>query len=589
MKTKFFLASMVMLAGLSSCQKLERELSTDFTEDQVITSYNRTSFLLNSVYGDLREGYSDVSGAMMASATDEAEHARELDPVQRVNIGDWSATSNPDDVWSHYYKAIRKANYFLELDKRRVNLDLYKTDLSLFRQRSSELVRWNYEARFLRAFFYFELVKRYGGVPLITQTLGTDATSGMTRSSLATCVKFITDECDSVINAKIPGVNTNDNPGVQSIPLQYVDIEARDIGRVGTGMALALKSRVLLYAASNLFNSPSAWAGSYAKPEFISFTDVSPAARQQRWLAAANAAEAVINAYGGNPTLGNYDQLFGTGNHKVLENIFVRRNAASSGFEQNNWPVGFANGSGKTNPSQNLVDAYEVKVNSTTSVMFNWADPVHKAAPYANRDPRLALSIAVNQSNLSTENNYNRKLEMYIGGQDASPKPNATKTGYYIRKYINSTPASSSIHNWVFIRMAEIFLNYAEAKNELGDFATARTYINKVRTRPGVDMPQLNVAENDTRDKILQSIIRERQVEFAFEDHRAWDARRWMLGPDILGSTIRGVNITRTGSLDTYAPFNLESRNFVATKMYLYPIPQSEILKSSGLVQNPGW
>lgn len=607
MKNKIYYSLLGTAFFLFACQKLDREIVTDLSKDQIEASYERTSQLLNGVYVELQEGFLTIGGnAMMASATDEAEHTQENSSVQNFNNGSWNAINNPNNVWPAYFRAIRRANLFLEsADK--VNLDLFKLDPSpsqqaIFRQRAYEVARWKYEARFLRAFFYFELVKRYGGVPLLTKTVGTEVVATTKRNTLEECMKFIVDECDSVINVTIPGTDVNRTP--TQIPLRYITNEL-ELGRIGRGAAMALKSRALLYAASDLFNTPS-WAGGYPNPEFISLPSTT-VSRTQRWQAAANAALDLINAYSalgvgnGTPSLGNtYPNQFNANSFNQTDIIFARRNTASNSFEQANFPIGLQGRSG-TNPSQNLVDAYEIRQGAAgvtqTAVAFDWNNPVHVTNIYASgtganaRDPRLDFSIAVNNKQLVNTAGFNRVLEIFSGGLDGKPIADATKTGYYIKKYINNTPTATAVHSWNYFRLSEIYLNYAEAVNELGDRATARTFINRVRTRTGVAMPPVP-ATIDTKLAIWQRIVQERRVEFAFEDHRAWDVRRWMIAPETLGAPIRGVDITRLATTPitfTYTPIIVENRVFDATKMYLYPIPQDDLNLAPGLKQNPNW
>jgi hypothetical protein len=150
----------------------------------------------------------------------------------------------------------------------------------------------------------------------------------------------------------------------------------------------------------------------------------------------------------------------------------------------------------------------------------------------------------------------------------------------------------NGIHSWHIFRLSEIFLNYAEAQNELGQQATARDYINRVRNRTGVTMPPVPATIN-TQPAIKDRIIQERRVEFAFEDHRAWDVRRWLIAPQTLGTPLRGVSISSSNGLPsgtmTYTPIDVENRVFVTNKMYLYPIPQTDINLATGIKQNPNW
>ncbi|MFC3559262.1 RagB/SusD family nutrient uptake outer membrane protein [Pedobacter jamesrossensis] len=597
MKNRLYHLLLVAILFLSACQKLDREIVTDLTKEQIETSYERTSQLLNAVYVELQEGFLNIGGtAMMASATDEAEHAQENSSVQNFNNGSWNSINNPNNVWPSYYRAIRRANLFLESSDN-INLDLYKLDPSgaqqaIFRQRSYEIAVWKYEARFLRAFFYFELVKRYGGVPIFKQTEGTEIVGTTKRNSLDECINFIVSECDAIINATVPGTDVDRTP--TQIPLRYTSGQL-ELGRVSRGAAMALKSRVLLYAASDLFNDPS-WAGGYSNPELISLSS-NTTTRTQRWQAAANAALDLINAYNVSSLTNTYPNQFNAASFNQTEIIFARRNTASNSFEQANFPIGLQGKSG-TNPSQNLVDAYEIRQGTgatQTAVAFDWNNPVHVANIYTSgtgdnaRDPRLDFSIAVNNKQLINTAGFNRVLQIYNGGLDAKPIPDATKTGYYIKKYINNTPTATAVHSWNYFRLSEIYLNYAEAVNELGDLATARAYINRVRSRTGIAMPLIPATVN-TRQAVKDRIIQERRVEFAFEDHRAWDVRRWMIAPQTLGAPLRGVDI-KAISLTTfsYTPFVVENRSFDARKMYLYPIPQEDLNLAPGIKQNPNW
>jgi hypothetical protein len=601
MKSKIYYTLLTGTLIMFSCQKLDREVVTDLSKEQIEISYERVSQLLNSVYVEVQSGFTNIDGAMMASATDEAEHAQVSSDVQNFNNGSWNAISNPNNVWGAYYRGIARANLFLESTDK-INLDLFKLDPSpsqqdIFRRRAFEIERWKYEARFLRAFFYFELVKRYGGVPLLTKTVGTEVVATTKRNTLAECMKFIVDECDAVINVTIPGIDVARTP-VQ-LPIRYIFSGSEtDLGRVSRGAAMALKSRVLLYAASDLFNNPS-WAGGYSNPELISLSNTTTT-RTQRWQAASDAALELINAYG-ITTLGNtFPNQFNANSFQQSEIIYTRRSNPTNNFEIANFPIGLQGNSG-TNPSQNLVDAFEIRQGTgatQTAVDFDWNNPTHVANIYASgqganaRDPRLDFSIAVNNKQLVTAANFNRNLQMFTGGADGPPIPNATRTGYYIKKYINNAPNVTGIHSWHIFRLSEIFLNYAEAQNELNQPATARDYINRVRTRTGITMPVIPatvVAKVDIKNRIIQ----ERRVEFAFEDHRAWDVRRWMIAPETLGAALRGVRITSSNGAASgtmsYTPVEVEQRVFVANKMYLYPIPQADINLARGIIQNPNW
>jgi hypothetical protein len=568
----------LLLAGIgfTACQKLDRDFVTTIGRNEIEQSFGNVQALLNAVYSEIPDGTLYIGGAaMMASATDEAEFTAETNAVQGFNSGSWNAISNPDLVWGNYYRGIRKVNQFL-VSTGKINLDPWKLDPSpsaqaVYQTNLAAIKRWNYEARFLRAYFYFELVKRYGGVPLLNTALSLDEDfSKIKRNTLNECLQFITAECDSAA-LQLP---------LNASTLPYT--AANDLGRVTKLTALSLKSRVLLYAASDLFNTPT-WAGGYANPELISLPSGD---RTARWKAASDAAKAVIDA-SGLPTLGAYKSLFNTFNNAEI--IFTRSNAASNQFEKNNSPIGFNLGLSGNTPSQDLVDAYEVKVNATTAVKFDWNDPVMAANPYANRDPRLGFSIVTNNTSFGTPA---RNVQLWTGGLDAKPIINASKTGYYLRKYqiesLNLINNNTGVHSWIIFRYPEIFLNYAEALNEWSPGnADIKKYVDLVRTRTGVAMPPLptGLSQADMRERIRN----EKRVEFAFEDHRFWDVRRWMQGPAYFGKPLMGVDIIRNadGSFK-YTPVKVEDRAF-SPKMYLYPIPQGELNIAKSLIQNPLW
>ena len=332
---------LVAVLFISACSdNLDPEVFPGLTEEQVFKSYENTMARVNALYTYLPNGlayskYGD-NNAMMASACDEAEHTLETNAIQKFNTGAWNAIDNPDNAWTNNFNGIYAANLFLA-NSDNVNLDYLKYDQSKQDQYETYLKNLHlakYQARFLRAFFYFELIKRYGGVPILKKplSLGTDFTS-IKRNTLSECVKFIVDECDAV---------------ALELPVKYE--QDNDLGRATKGAALALKSRVLLYAASDLFNDPS-WAGGYSHPELISMTD--DKTREERWQAAAEAADAVIRLSGsGYSLLKDYPNIFKAPDvYNSSEIILVRRLAASNGFEKNNYPIGYDLGNSGTAPT----------------------------------------------------------------------------------------------------------------------------------------------------------------------------------------------------------------------------------------------
>lgn len=567
MNMKHNIFATLFLVLLYSCS-LDPELSFEITPDQASVNYDYAKNRATGMYSPLKKGFQYMGDAMMAAATDEAEFVRPWENIQNFNKGNWNQFANPDDVWAYYFEAIRRTNVFLA-DCDNVNLDRWKNDPSetaqiIYAQKVKEVGFWKLEARFLRAYYHFELMKRYGGIPIMVEAISKDDTySEIKRDPLQDVADFIITECEELADPE------NGLPDVYDLP-------ADNLGRATRGAVLALRSRVLLYVASDLYNDDS-WAGGYADSELIKMSDKTT--RAQKWEAAAKAALDVINSPVGYE-LGAYGDI-GKVYKDNKEIIFVISEAESNSYERVNFPIGYEGGSSGNNPTQNMVDAYRMSDGS----VFDWNNPAHAEAPFENRDPRLKLSVVVNNDYL-----YDRNVEIWEGGRDAKPIEFATTTGYYLRKMLNTGldlyNDRKSIHAWPVFRLGEIYLNYVEALNEYDPGNTdIAEYLNKLRSRSDVSMPGINVSG---QDEVREYIRNERQVELAFEDHRAWDVRRWMKGKDYFGVPIYGVEVEKLSDDSfRYKRVKIEDRSF-SPKMYFYPIPQNEI-NMTGWPQNPLW
>lgn len=562
MNTKFFRYVFVSMAvgsafTLCSCNDfLDREEDSFIDKTATFDSYNRTKQYLTYAYSLLPEGLNRFSGgALLGAATDDACFAIESSNIQQFNNGSWNALNNPDNVWDRYFAGIAKCCTLLE-NSNHVNLDISRLDPAKrveYENNLKDIRMWRAEAHFLRAYFNFELLKRYGPIPIIKSTLDINKDySDTPRPTMKEVVEFIAKDCDMAADSLelTPWRNMNDA-----------------FGRATKGAALALKSRLLLYAAS---------------PLYVDFGDIDEANKPSDaalWKAAADAAKAVIdlNQYELAPA---YDDLF-KNDFQNKEYIFVRRYPSNSDFEKSNFPVSYG-GKGGTNPSQNLIDDYEM----LDGTAFDWSDPIKAAHPFENRDERLLATVLMNGVLFK-----GKRIATYPGGADAMPNPNATKTGYYLRKFLNEnvniqTGGGSDGHVVPLFRLAEIYLNYAEALNEYDptnpDIAV---YLNKIRGR--VSLP--DVPSGLTQEQMRTLIHHERRVELAFEEHRFWDVRRWKVASSTLGAPVKGVKITQDDAGNfTYLPVQVEQRVF-QPKMYWYPIPQSEVLKLHHWEQNKGW
>jgi len=536
--------------ALSSCSFLDYNERSFQEQDDVFVEFDRIKQTLTHAYSYLPTGYASVGDAMRSAASDDAEYVLETANIQLINNGVWSPVQPVDAQWETFYQGIRAANLFLEEGTG----DNF-AELQFNEEYQEIIVQYNnyaYEARLLRAFFYFELAKRYGDVPLVLETLDPVAADAVARTPFSEVMAFIVAECEVAID---------------SLPQTYESLPNQETGRVDKGMAMALKARALLYAASPLHN---------------------PGGETAAWVAAAEAAKAIIDS-SWYSLPGSYASVVNNRGSSGL--IYGRRLDETNGFERLQFPVGFEGGNTGTCPTQNLVDAYEMVDNGLP--INEPASGYDPANPYAGRDPRLALTVTYNQSNWQ-----GTAVEVWEGGKHGPPVINATPTGYYLRKYvdesINLNPTAGQVtakeHNWCLFRYAEVLLNYAEAMNEAygpDDPAsyglTARDAVNAVRQRAGMPDFPAGLSQAAFREKLRT----ERRVELAFEDHRFWDLRRWQIGAQT--TEIRGMKVTQLpGSSFSYQPFVLENREW-DERMNLYPLPQAELFLNQQLSQNPGW
>lgn len=532
---------------LTSCNYLDFDESVGYQKEDLFSVFARSKTMLTNVYSYLP---SDLGNwAMQDAATDDGIYVWPTDNIHIFTNGSWSAINSIDNKWDQYYTGIRAANLFLESYQEDFPDIKYNAD---YKELMAQYQYYPYEARFLRAFFYFELIKRYNSVVLITKTMNIDEVNSLLPSSYEDMTEFIVKECDE-IKDKLP-INFNDVPG-------------KEIGRITRGTVMALKSRVLLYAASKLHN---------------------PKGDTEKWKTAALAAKALIDA---SETNGWYqlvdEEVVNNPNAKGL--IFQKMEGSSNQFERTNFPVGYEGGNTGVCPSQNLMEAFEMI--DGTPFDFNNPDHVKEMYTESKRDPRFFKTMLFNGATWKGE-----VVESFDGGKNGYPRNGASPTGYYLKKYLQESvklttgSATEERHVWVLFRYAELFLNYAEAMNEAfgpqytdGAFAiSAQDAINRVRARVG--MPAVLGL---TKDELTEKIRNERRVELAFEGHRFWDLRRWKIGQET--KTIYGLSIKKTGNAAfDYNRIVVESRKW-EDKMNFYPIEHKECLKNTNLIQNPGW
>ncbi len=568
-----------------SCNKdiLEKKPLDAISENAVWSDPSLVAAFVNARYNQIGNGW--YAESWVSSMSDETflTWSRDCEPITQgyvdastrhsMNGGHWGESARR---WDVVWKNIANCNTFFD------NIEKVPfTDLDLKKRLIGEVT-------FIRALMYWDLVNRWGGMPIITKSYGIDNVSEIAdikRNSYKENVDFLVAECDKAA-ASLPG-----------------NFSGANKGRATSVAALALKSRVLLYAASKLMNEPRS-----DDPDFLVHYQAPDASR---WQKAADAAQAAItaatsNGYAlfdnyGSDVKQKYTGIFLEGGNSEV--IFDRQGGTSSNgtnltyIDEANGPNGYGSWGGNT-PIAEFVDDFEM----SDGTKFDWNNPVHKANPYANRDPRLYATVLCNGDmwkGRAVETFYFKKADgSESGGQDTKYGGNSWNTsasGYNVRKFLDEKEIPNSWNfspkNWIWFRLAEMYLNLAEAKYNTSDEAGSKVALNVVRTR--ARMP--HVTSSGTQ--LWNDIIYERRVELAFEEHRYFDVRRWMIADDVLNKNATGVTIYKeTGGALTYYPGTsntiprlVEARKFVAPKMYWLPIQLDEINKNKNLQQNPGY
>lgn len=508
------LAGMMSLAG---CVDLDYNEATVTGEDWVYENpTDGVKRMVSDVYAQMFNEFDiNYGGAIKASATDEADFANSLSDIHKFYNGGWSAANPFPDTWQRAYRAITEVHIYLEkIDK--VDLSDYEYD-SNYPNMVLQFGLYPYELRFLRAYYYFELARTYGDVPLVLKSLTNEEANNVTRTPVQDVFKFIVKECDEI---------------AEYLPISYRNEPGAEIGRATRGAAMALKARTLLYAASPLFNKDN---------------------NQELWHEAAVSCKELLDRAGEwGITLSSYSSLWGHNANTNSELILGVNRGESNSFEMNNYPVGVENGSSGNCPTQSLVDIYEYKDNGETFGQRHPGDiNVTKENPYEGLDPRFAMTIVKNGDQWPTNSAQKITIETYEGGFNGAPKYNATTTGYYLRKYVDGNCVttynnpSTQRHTWIVFRLAEMYLDYAEAmynyygdadaKGDLG--MSANEAINVLRNRSDIQMPEFTGSVG-----FMERYRRERMVELAFEDHRFWDVRRWKIGNSAFAS-VQGADL----------------------------------------------
>ncbi len=612
----------VAIAALSSAMIIQ-SCNDDFvntkpldqlSQDVVWGDASLAEAFVSELYGGLGNGGFDEQ--MLASLTDETIFTHPGRNITthtegRINPAD-PGWINGTLSWANMYQRIRAANLAL------TNLKAPK-----FPNTGNIVERLQGESKFMRAYYYHQLLRYYGGVPIIDKDFSLNDKDFLSaRNTYEEVVNFIVKDLDEAAT--------------------LLDGKNLQKGRATKAAALALKSRILLYAASDMADVPTAKAknkalAAYSKPELLGYVSGS---RADRWQKAKAAAKAVIDlpGYGFQTNLSepvsaeaganNYINQSLSKNGGQAELIFARyfiqsKNENGGRVGLFNGPNGYNNWAGNT-PIQELIDDYEMMDGSK----FDWNKPEQASNPYANRDPRLKASIlyegspwkprsasasALDPANQIQTGEYEvnpggtKKIHFGLDTRKSSIEDwNGSYTGYYMRKFTDPSPAIVDQNSWQqipwpFLRYTEAMLNYAEACIELGEDDEAKKYLNKIRFRAG--MPAIT----ETGAALKERYRNERRVEMAFEEQRYHDARRWLIAPTTLGRKASIIVVKGTLKPGKSVPiYKFDPANYDYTftvgkidpgkenrnwddKIYFLPIHRDEMNRNNKLIQNPGY
>ncbi len=553
-----------VLSVLAGCKKgfLDPPPTSIVDAKTIFSNQLQTAGFVANIYASMSGALDNWgNGQGFAQASDEAESSYGYLPANGVNVGAVDATTNIDGgVYTNRYTQIRKCNVLL------TNREFMTFDANLKAQYIAE-------TQFLRAFFYSEMLIRYGGVPLSTSPLGAEDINdvaalelykkNLVRNSFEDCVNFIVQQLDSA-----------------AAVLPWFPVDDQQRGKATGAAALAMKAKVLLFAASPLFNSVETAA---KNNNLIGYTSYDP----NRWKLAADACREFFSKNNDN---GNWHRLFN--NYETIftesrdannrEPIFYRQSNAMDQTFFN--PPGRLAGFAHFAILLNLVDKYEMANGKQI------ADPTsgyNEQQWWANRDPRLAMTV-VKTGDLWRSQNF--PMEFWY--KDAAGTPGRdwgvqVPTAILMRKFLRRD-ANSGVQKWHFIRYGELFLMLAEAENEMNG-ATPQVYaaLDSIRKRPTVSMPSFPAGL--TKEQMRERIRNERAVELSFEAQRFFDVRRWLIAEQTENGPVYGFRVEKKADNSlTHERYLIETRRF-SPRMYLYPIPEAEIFKGANIVQNPGY
>ncbi|ALJ06461.1 hypothetical protein APS56_15555 [Pseudalgibacter alginicilyticus] len=607
---------LIAFISVASCEDfLDVNPDLGLTEEDVFSSYESTRGYLDNCYEVLLDIHhwrsQGLDRTTINALSDEAGSPYNGNIAQALNSGAWSNrwAGIPEIGWGgtagyDQGSAFTNAVFAIRITNKVITRLEDSQVPGVSEKQTAELLG---QAYFFRAWYYFQIIQRAGGMPALDKAFSSNDNTDLERLTYSQSSELLIEDLN------------------KAIPLLPDVWNENEFGRVTKGAAMAVKSMATLYAASPLMQND------ISSTQYLSYSQ----AWTERAAEYANDVIKYINAGSGGANFrlmdkSEYKNIFYTdGIQASPESIWFRldagkRSSQSRGLRCNYIPQYFSGGTGNdataySNPTQNIVDMFEVINGTSAYPISDSRSGYNPTNPFVNRDPRFYNNVIVPGEewgvNASGQAIYQ---ELYVDGRDykinlaSQYTKNRMFTGYMIKKYLwpeaNNFTKLYDIYalNSIYIRVAQIYLDYAEAMNEAygpnadpkGYGLTAVQAVNIIRNR--VDMPNVLAEFTTNKDVFRDRIRNERAVELMWENHRWHDLRRWMIAEDVFKNPIRGLVATpptgHAGVADkstlnfTYEYIDLPTEQRVFNlRNYWYPVSETDAQDLFNYKQNPGW
>lgn len=596
----------IAAAGMQSCDSFfDNEPDNISTMEDVFAHRKSTLEFLANTYSYIRPPYCWSNETLWAGVSDEIDVTYTDYEISKINLGMLAPDKegiNYGNLWAHYYRGIRSASYFI------LNVGA-NTEMT-----PNEIQKCIAEARALRAWYYFCLVRQYGPVVLLDDKnlISADADVSemqLPRATASQCFAYIIKECDEII--------------AMNALADFRDV-AIDYGRMTNATVAALRARAALYAASPLYNQDETLPvlRKLANNDGTRLMDYTNADVKQRWQAAADACKALFSYSG--------LELYKAGDaYTTYKDIFMEDwnceiiwAKPSGGFWEQQLASSprFVSGWSGWGVTQEMVDAFFTRTGYpieqapdgtyyaadgsysedgfSTSTGDDGYTPAGTYKMYCNREPRFYVSVAFENAKWISKFN-NTQLHFYYGGntgRTATNTRNYSQTGYLTPKFVDPESdvanGRTQEHAAVLFRLGEFYLNYVEALNEV-DYDSNRSeilyYLNEIRTRAGIPAYGNGVPVPANQDEMREAIRRERRVELCFEEARYFDCCRWCIAHENFDGPKHGMNANDARGKDVFHRRTVFETRVFKDYATLWPIPLTETYKDKNLVQNPEW